>query len=717
MTSAKSSSINTFSGMQKLLFKRSFWLAALNVLYLLLYYPAGTILQLVRIDMINEGQPLSMQLQSRLSEVSTWLGIRTAWLFPVVLLGIITGLQAFGYLFSMVKMDFYQSQPVSGRKVFFGKFVHGILLFELPLFVIGGLTIPVLYFMHSLNGAGTLEILLQMARMSVYFISGYCVTIFAAMVTGNLPVAAGVSVFLNSLDFIFLKILLSYEQQFFKTFVGIYDLPKRYYGIFPLGNAFFGSELVSGGQFMSDSYSPMRLQLLGTLYGRIFPADIAVLLTGLVCFIAGYRLFKKRKAESAGKSVVFAPVRVCIKFIAGTAAGLGIGTLIFDIFNVSSDAGKNGNSTMLIAAGGILCGAFLVSSLIECIYEQSIRGFFKSLWQTTVICAAAVLIMLTFRHDVFGYDRFVPDASKVAYAQLTHYPALDSSYSPAGTQDLKGSFNSLMDFQRQNMKLTNIPAVIDIAKEGQAALVRATDDESGFSAQVTYYMKNGRVISRNLLIPYSIQAKKLDAVWKSEEFKEGFFPVYHDAERAQQLESWDVQYLNGVTRKKGPQGLYRKIAQAYREDLSQYNAATAMSLPIGVIRFDASWPMSKNVSGEIVLPVYTGFNNTVAVLKKADLWLDPAADCVDLIGKVTVSYYGDDGQNASRTYTDSGKIEEIIKHMKPDDLDGDLIMTDDIRWDVAIDIFPKDESGSYTGNFKKDDIPSFIVNDLQLPEE
>ena len=372
---------------------------------------------------------------------------------------------------------------------------------------------------------------------------------------------------------------------------------------------------------------------------------------------------------------------------------------------------------MLIAAGGILCGAFLVSSLIECIYEQSIRGFFKSLWQTTVICAAAVLIMLTFRHDVFGYDRFVPEASKVAYAQLTHYPALDSSYSPAGTQDLKGSFNSLMDFQRQNMKLTNIPAVIDIAKEGQAALVRATDDESGFSAQVTYYMKNGRVISRNLLIPYSIQAKKLDAVWKSEEFKEGFFPVYHDAERAQQLESWDVQYLNGVTRKKGPQGLYRKIAQAYREDLSQYNAATAMSLPIGVIRFDASWPMSKNVSGEIVLPVYTGFRNTVAVLKKADLWLDPAADCVDLIGKVTVSYYGDDGQNASRTYTDSGKIEEIIKHMKPDDLDGDLIMTDDIRWDVAIDIFPKDESGSYTGNFRKDDIPSFIVNDLQLPEE
>ena len=365
---------------------------------------------------------------------------------------------------------------------------------------------------------------------------------------------------------------------------------------------------------------------------------------------------------------------------------------------------------MLIAAGGILCGAFLVSSLIECIYEQSIRGFFKSLWQTTVICAAAVLIMLTFRHDVFGYDRFVPEASKVAYAQLTHYPALDSSYSPAGTQDLKGSFNSLMDFQRQNMKLTNIPAVIDIAKEGQAALVRATDDESGFSAQVTYYMKNGRVISRNLLIPYSIQAKKLDAVWKSEEFKEGFFPVYHDAERAQQLESWDVQYLNGVTRKKGPQGLYRKIAQAYREDLSQYNAATAMSLPIGVIRFDASWPMSKNVSGEIVLPVYTGFRNTVAVLKKADLWLDPAADCVDLIGKVTVSYYGDDGQNASRTYTDSGKIEEII-------IDGDLIMTDDIRWDVAIDIFPKDESGSYTGNFRKDDIPSFIVNDLQLPEE
>jgi hypothetical protein len=90
---------------------------------------------------------------------------------------------------------------------------------------------------------------------------------------------------------------------------------------------------------------------------------------------------------------------------------------------------------------------------------------------------------------------------------------------------------------------------------------------------------------------------------------------------------------------------------------------------------------------------------------------------VDLIGKVTVSYYGDDGQNASRTYTDSGKIEEIIKHMKPDDLDGDLIMTDDIRWDVAIDIFPKDESGSYTGNFRKDDIPSFIVNDLQLPEE
>lgn len=717
MTSAKSSSINTFSGMQKLLFKRSFWLAALNVLYLLLYYPAGTIIQLVRIDMINEEQPLAAQLQARLCEVSTWLGIRSARLFPVVLLGIITGLQAFGYLFSMVKMDFYQSQPVSGKRVFFGKFVHGILLFELPLLVIGGLTIPVLYFMHSLNGAGTLEILLQMARMSIYFISGYCVTIFAAMVTGNLLVAAGVSVFINSMDIIFRKLLLSYEQQFFKTFVGMYDLPEKYYGIFPLGNAFFGSELVSSGQYMSDSYSPMSLQLMGTLYSRIFPADAAVVLTGLVCFIAGYCLFKERKAESAGKSVIFAPVRGLIKFIAGTAAGLGIGILIFDVFNVSSDAGKNGNATMLIAAGGILCSAFLVSSLIECIYEQSIRGFFKNLWQTTIICAAAVLIMLTFRHDIFGYDRFVPDASKVAYAQLTHYPELDSNYSPAGNQNLQGSFNSLMDFQRQNMKLTNIPAVIDIAKEGQAALVQSEDDESGFSAQVTYYMKNGRIISRNLLIPYSMEKKKLDAVWKSEEYREGYFPVYHDEERVQQLENWDLQYLNGVAGKKGPQGLYRKIAQAYREDLARYDAATAMATPIGIIRFDAAWPVTKDSTGTISLAVYPGFKNTIALLKKENLWLDPAADCADRIEKITVSYYGDDGQNASRTYTDSGKIEEILRHMKPDDLGGELTRTDDMRWDVSIDIIPKDESGSPTGNFPKDDIPSFIVNDLQLPEE
>lgn len=70
---------------------------------------------------------------------------------------------------------------------------------------------------------------------------------------------------------------------------------------------------------------------------------------------------------------------------------------------------------------GLVFGTVLFHCIIEVIYAFDLRALVKHPVQMLAILAVTALLMVGMQKDVLGYDRWLPDESKVASAGLIDY--------------------------------------------------------------------------------------------------------------------------------------------------------------------------------------------------------------------------------------------------------------------------------------------------------
>ena len=618
MSNSEQKSFYTFGKIQKHIISRRIWLAGLMTLYFILYYPVAVAMQITRSNQSGMMRSLSTEMlrNDRLSLISAWMGMRSSFLFVIVFLGILAGIQEFSYLFSSDKIDFYESQPLSRKARFGNLYLNGILLFSIPLIVNWGLAVLISIATNSLNAITLEELLYQLFRILLVFLASYSIGILSVMLTGNLIVAVLMSIFLEVFGWLGWYLTVALGSTFYITWAFVNSQAPRGFLLSTLYNTIYPSVYSSMG-VMYARY-PLMAYELKNMVSSTLPGDLCNIACAVLIGVCDLMLFSRRKMEAAGESVLFRPLRAVIKIIVSVNGGIITALLVLGIFGINNRVGiaaENQLSIYVYVFAGALFMCFLAAGVMQSIYDFNIRRFFGSVWSMLLSGALCLLILGFYHFDLSGYDRWVPSPEKTAYASLVVYDgfpwfnipyeadsdiASDSPYdtgiSPYSTSG--GSMMNSNDYAENNMRITDLKSLTAIASAGMENMTAAKQSgktavvtdagtnemaASGWNAKVIYKLKNGKTAARNIRIPYSVDPELMDKVTGQEEYIRSVFPVFLDDSlrnridteiQARQIDISDPEQRTIILNRPGG---FKGVTTASEPKLYYYNDADSVT--------------------------------------------------------------------------------------------------------------------------------------------
>ncbi len=558
----------------------------------------------------------------------------------IVLLAVISGVSAFAYLHNSRKTDFYHSLPVSRTRLFAVSAVNSILMTGIPYLIMAFASAVITAAKTGYAGCISYALLNCLYGMC-FFALVFMTAVLAMLLTGT--ILAGI---LGTLTLMFVgpALILTADSMMENYF-------WSYYRIDSVMDAILGRS------------SPLLWAMTGggSTAFRAVAAAVGAAVLSLICL----KLYKLRHSESAGTPVAFKCIKAPVKILITIPAALLCG-----IF-----AGKTTDYSDIWTVFAILCGAVLVHSVIEIIFNADFKKLFSNRIHLAGCIIAAFAAFAFFRFDVPGYDRYIPAEEKLASEGVFSY-ALENVYggedeiavSDSGDAYLKNVRNeqNVLD----DMKLIDYADVSAVAKAGTDEIAKLrkrgarnktdiyayTDDGEIINAvTVAWHLKNGRTVYRQYNFDLHEVSSELESVHDSEEFKEAVFPVLTKTPEAAS-DIAGVNYrdvfgthsvkLSGLDDEEGRQAI-AEIYAAYCADLKALRAETRKhESPVAALQFRSAHFQSiadeVNAGGGYTgmlddtgyYPVYPSFSKTLSVLDKngaglnAELTADNIASAV-----------------------------------------------------------------------------------------
>lgn len=715
---------------QKAILRHRSWLLALIVLYQLFLYPIGTAMVItaqdrdVMMQFTGDSSAASAAVVRayRQSAVSSFLGLRGGFWWVPLLVGAIAGIYEFAWLFSMVKMDYYESQPVSRRQRFRDLWCNGALLFIIPQWVMGLLGLVTAAGMDAMSADILLDGILALVVNTVNFLAAYSVTILACTLCGNGIVAACLAGFFLLAEPLWKSLYLLMAGSYFITYNGVIGASRFYFT--PVMNAVAIPNRISW--YYGSSMSTFPAGSAAYVLGQLAPYVAANVIIGIVAVLLARWAFIRRKAESAGGSVLYLPVREAAKIlIAGTAAVIA-GYLVDTVVATSTFEKPSGGDGFLIVLIMVLVG-MIAAGVMQCIYEFSFRAFFHDWWSMVFAILLGGIVLATFLFDLTGFNRYLPERDRIASGALSFYQNQGRYYERSWDADVNVSQDTYL---AENMELTGgqIDSLLKIAAQGQAYLVESAEDTqgrswSGFSATVTWRLTNGRKVSRNLYIPYDVDEAAMNDILSSDAYKDVVYQVSGTTAADRYAEKGKLLYSDGLLQTEGSGALFSQFKEAYEKDLEQYDYTLASKeFPVGYVELVYT-PQDNDADYRYVqssYEVYPEYSHTLDFLEKNGMALAPAAEEVSRIGSVSVTNYGIPEQS-SRTYTDKEEIRTILAAGINTDMAPAWYPLDDavdynygyfVEMDPSVDQGERSEDFGGGGYLRKGEVPAQIEKDL-----
>ena len=147
---------------------------------------------------------------------------------------------------------------------------------------------------------------------------------------------------------------------------------------------------------------------LFTVNPEALPTVLIYALVGVGLLALAWVLYRARHSETAGDAIVFPWLRPVVKYVISIAAGLALGTFVYEIF-------LNGGRHVL---GLIICQV-IMGGLTYCGVEMLLRKSYKIFDRRTLLGLAAlwlalIAVCVCVRLDVTGYQKRVPQPEQVA---------------------------------------------------------------------------------------------------------------------------------------------------------------------------------------------------------------------------------------------------------------------------------------------------------------
>ena len=207
----------------------------------------------------------------------------------------------------------------------------------------------------------------------------------------------------------------------------------------------------------------------------------------LVEILLSVCLYRNRRSEAAGNSVVFPKIGVLIKILAVCTVSLAVGICLKTFSYTQSD---------LWFFGGIALGLLVFTGVVDFIYYTDIRNVLKRPLELLAVTVLTFGIALVFRCDLLGYDTYLPDADKIACMSVNNY-ALANVYHQVMTYTEMSSTSTTSEDSIQvldSYQLTEFEPIYAMAENGSQNADRGTEEDvTKILVDIRYNLKNGRV--------------------------------------------------------------------------------------------------------------------------------------------------------------------------------------------------------------------------------
>lgn len=663
-------------------FKRSFrdnyrnrlWIVALVILTAVLQYvfiPAvhmgGARIRLSDTEILSD--PLPVLLQNAGGEWFAFSTI-TGMLFTVVVAAIM-GIQGFSYLYQTRSVDFYDSQPIAFSQRFFINYISSVVLYAV-VYGAGVLASIVVVAMLGMGSAAVFTGLLgEYIWLVVLFIGMYSISVLAAVLSGNLFIAALMDAFLCGIELLYRLLNYGCMSSWYTTMYTVTDsdlitpvsLPLSWYIMRFVADIFsitapWGNKTAKVCAIIAEGASGMLISLI----------------IGGIATALAYNAFLHRKREMVQKGLCFgfaeSAVKLALGISGGILAGL-VGDSVFDsLFSYSP-------LTIIVMAVTVI----LICTVGEWILSLDITKLFRRAWQIPVCLVISAAILFVFKADMFGYDKYIPEASKVK--SCAFYPQNSYSYSMiAYDQEVDWGMNRDRYFAKY-MHLENTEDVEAVARLGMEAQrnnqINASEDskyQGGWQAIVLYNLTDGSQVYRKIWLPYDTDEALMNAVLGSEDYRRDYFDVKGVCDGAEALlnsypkSQINLMYTNRTDSEMGLVDLdtLKEIMNSYAKDIKSYDYSltqdkiclATLDINLATRNYTSDFPGGMNQT----LPIYENYTNTLEVLKSHNIYCELLPE-EDKVAKVLAEYtlwndYGEELKSNTSAYTDKDKIGRIL---------------------------------------------------------
>lgn len=595
--------------------RRFWWLGVLNILAILIFavYP---LYMRIPYNNINQYRHERLFIYSDMYR-STLISVPVIIIFAIAAV-----LLVFSYINKTAPVSFMHGLPLKRKTHFASHLVSGLTLTLSPA-VISAVILLIMRINTSFaNIVWTSDIFKWLLIYAVYSVFVFSGTLFSAFLSGNSFGAVGIAG-----GFALLPVVAT-------GFADIFMKTNLY------------------GYYANDLYAWLKWVYL--FPDKILGTGALIYLCGaaVLCALA-YWLYKIRNLENYGEVVAFAPLRPVFVYL--TAAFISaLGYMYLSVIN-------DGASLWWILVFGIVgvISAYMISNK-----SFSLKGAWKP---SSIVFVCFMLLFISVKCDIFGYERRVPKLSKIDGVCLVSDDSIrKTTYVPdVGKATFKEVYKPIMTNKEdiENVRTLH-KAIIETRETGEGVTI---------NLPITYRLSNGRTVRREYNISPKTYDELLGKLYETQEMKYSNYPVCDPTQKEFVSVTISDLRLTSLGYYEDNKEMMNRIAEAFKKDVEnlKYEDDCVVQNYVGgqltKITFSYWKPMKdengKSVSEELcknspiieshsITPKY---ENTYALLTELGLYKDLiTADKITDMG-VNILYYAIESQAVTRpAYSDYG---------------------------------------------------------------
>ncbi len=643
--------------------KRRVWTIALTILGLVFTILIPTAIKCS--EFMEESPTWNVTTRRRMiNNILELLGVNGMAVTVLLVASVLWAVSGFHYLHNSKKVDFYHSIPVKRHVLFLASYLNGILV---PALIYAAVLLPsvalALRANLGINHIGLIPLQHYLLNM-VYYSMLYTTAVVAMMMTGNVVIALlGNGVFWAYGPAV-TSLVRGYYEIWFHTF---YETKAQ--------AEIFSRFLRYSSPFSNYMFTIFEVSETNLKWGSMLGAAAV---TAALAILA-YSLYRIRPSEAAGKAMAFPKTEMPIKILLVIPIAVASGMLFYGI--------RRRVFWMLF---GVVFGVLLPHCIMEIIYHFDFRKLFSHRIHLGACMTAAVFLSLAGYYDWYGYDAWLPNASKVSSVAINM--GYQDNWITYGSPTKEWEYNAkkgveeevyywgyedAADYISQNMNITDAYSVLQMAKKGVwAEKILRNKEQITYPdwnrCVIWYRMNNGKTIVRTYFIPMDEEIIEIrNGIHDSIEYKRGQYPLLKQT--ASETACVNFQQYNKIQPVELKHDEIGHLLNVYQKELEELTIETRKKeLPIGTIQFMTeehknAWIHQAqdsykydNLGERCYYPVYPSFTRTLELLRAAGISLEELDEnTVNLVSVYYRNRYDTSGQEAvdyvdtTIDYTDS----------------------------------------------------------------